>query len=257
MPLPFLWHAARLYEVHTDIYEGPLDLLLNLIETAELDITRLSLAKVTDQYLERLHKLEVRDPVEVSAFLIIAAKLVLIKSQVLIPRYQNETSETDEIDTGDALVRQLIQYRQIKTVAAWLREREKIGLRSYLRVSNPIKIIEKLDMQDLNVQMLANAYAQLFVLKPTPESMGNLVAISTITIRKKIGEIFSIISKNKTSTFNSLLGLGGGKLEIIVTFLALLELIKHHSIDVKQETMFGDIQIESSTQTPVDFEMEF
>ena len=72
------------YQITTDIYSGPLDLLLQLIEKAELDITRLSLAKVTDQYLEHLHSITVRDPIEVSAFLVMAARLVLIKSLVLL-----------------------------------------------------------------------------------------------------------------------------------------------------------------------------
>lgn len=257
MPLPFLWHAARLYEVQTDIYEGPLDLLLQLIESAELDITRLSLSKVTDQYLERLRSLEVRDPVEVSAFLLIAAKLVLIKSQVLLPQPRVEDGDSFEEDAGEKLVKQLIIYKQIKNAAAWLRNREKSGLRTYLRVSSPIKAVERLDMGDLSINNLASAYMAFFLAKPAAETLGNLVTISTITIRKKIGEIFAIISHTKSSTFNNLVSSEGGRLEIIVTFLALLELIKHHSIEVQQESMFGEIQIESSSQTELDFEMEF
>ena len=82
MALPSLWQASFNYKITTDVYEGPLDLLLQLIETAELDITKLSLGKVTDQYLNYLQNLSDQDPVEVSAFLVIGAKLVLIKSSI-------------------------------------------------------------------------------------------------------------------------------------------------------------------------------
>ena len=109
-------HQTEGYSVNTEVYTGPLDLLLQLIEKAELDITRLSLAQVTDQYLEHLHHLEAQDPAEVSAFLVIAAKLVQIKSSALLPRPSIPSLQPEE-DPGEALARQLILYKKFKELS--------------------------------------------------------------------------------------------------------------------------------------------
>src|SRR5512139_2430781 len=102
------------YTIATPVYEGPLDLLLHLIERAELDITRLSLANVTDQYLAYLQSLQETDAEEVSAFLVIAARLIQIKSEMLLPRPINP--EKGEEDLGEALARQLRIYKSFKTI---------------------------------------------------------------------------------------------------------------------------------------------
>ncbi len=106
MALPSLWQSSFNYKISTDVYEGPLDLLLQLIESAELDITKLSLAKVTDQYLTYLRSLSDQDPIEVSAFLVIVAKLVFIKSSILLPSLMDIDDESEE-DIVDQLARQL------------------------------------------------------------------------------------------------------------------------------------------------------
>ena len=106
-------HQTEGYKISTEVYSGPLDLLLQLIEKAELDITRLALAQVTDQYLEYMHNLEEQDAAEVSAFLVIAAKLVQIKSSALLPRSPVPSLEPEE-DPGEMLARQLIIYKRFK-----------------------------------------------------------------------------------------------------------------------------------------------
>ena len=106
-------HQTEGYKINTEVYSGPLDLLLQLIEKAELDITRLSLAQVTDQYLEYMHHLETQDPAEVSAFLVIAAKLVQIKSAALLPRQTIPSLQVEE-DPGEALARAPV-YKKSKT----------------------------------------------------------------------------------------------------------------------------------------------
>ena len=109
------------YTVVTPIYEGPLDLLLLLIERAELDITSLALAQVTDQYLEHLRNISDLSPDEVSAFLVIAARLLQIKSEALLPRPPQR--EPGEEDPGEALARQLILYKRFKELANLLAQR--------------------------------------------------------------------------------------------------------------------------------------
>ncbi|HWQ45830.1 MAG TPA: segregation/condensation protein A, partial [Longilinea sp.] len=124
-------HQTEGYQVATEVYEGPLDLLLELIERAELDITRLALAQVTDQYLSYLHLLQERNAAEVSAFMVIAARLIQIKSAALLPRPTLDPSLIEEEDPGEALARQLILYKKFKEKAAYLDQRSAQGLRTY------------------------------------------------------------------------------------------------------------------------------
>jgi len=142
------------YLIDTEVYQGPLDLLLELIEKAELDITRLSLAQVTDQYLEYMHRLQLEDPSEVSAFLVIASRLLQIKSQALLPRQTDIQGLEEEEDLGEALARQLVLYKRFKEIAYLLSEREAEGLRTYLRMAPPPKlnIQPKLDISDLTLE---------------------------------------------------------------------------------------------------------
>src|SRR4030043_2120203 len=115
------------YTIATPVYEGPLDLLLQLIEHAELDITKLSLALVTDQYLVYLHQLTDLEADEVSAFLVIATKLLQIKSEALLPRPPER--EPGEEDPGEALAKQLIAYNRYREIDNILIHREEDGLR--------------------------------------------------------------------------------------------------------------------------------
>ena len=118
MKLGFAAHKVGDYKVATPVYEGPLDLLLGLIKRAELDITRLALAQVTDQYLAHLKTLTTHEPDEVSAFLVIATRLLQIKSEALLPRPPDRAP--DEEDPGEALARQLLTYKRFKEIAGIL-----------------------------------------------------------------------------------------------------------------------------------------
>jgi len=120
--------VSETYQVLTDVYEGPLDLLLDLIEKAELDITSLSLAQVTDQYLDYLKRIQIQSPAEVSAFVLIAAKLIQIKSNALLPHPPAEMIEGEEEDPGIALTRQLLVYKKFKEIGNFLDERILAGI---------------------------------------------------------------------------------------------------------------------------------
>src|SRR5687767_7843059 len=121
------------YKVQTPVYEGPLDLLLSLIEHAELDIADVSLAMVTDQYLAYINSLEQINADEISAFLVIAAKLLQIKSEALLPRPPEH--KAGEEDMGRALVDQLKLYKRFKEIGAWLQTRQQANLRTFLRIA--------------------------------------------------------------------------------------------------------------------------
>jgi len=255
MALPSLWQSSLDYKITTDVFEGPLDLLLQLIENAELDITKVSLARVTDQYLKHLHDLVQRDPVEVSAFLVIAAKLVYIKSSILLPSTQDEGEETEE-DIGDQLTRQLIEYKQFKDIANWLAERQLSGLRSYYRVAPPPKIVEHLDISDVTIFDLIDILMDSYFKSEHETAMSEVVTISPLTIINRIKKIKEVLRTKQLIRFSELVAPDRSRLDIVVTFLALLELVKNHAITAMQQTLFSDIAFERTANLDQEFELE-
>ena len=179
-----LGHQTSGYTVQTAVYEGQLDLLLDLIERAELDITTLSLAAVTEQYLNYLHHLEETQADEISAFLVIAAKLIQIKSEALLPR--PPVREAGEEDLGALLVEQLKLYKRFKEIAKLLGEREAQNLRTFLRLAAPPKIEGKLDLTDITVVDLIEAAQEVYSKEIEKQSLGTVISAPKVTIREKI-----------------------------------------------------------------------
>ncbi len=242
------------YRVQTPVYEGPLDLLLNLIERAELDITSVSLAMVTDQYLAYINSLEQINADEISAFLVIAAKLLQIKSEALLPR--PPAREPGEEDAGQSLVDQLKLYKRYKEIGAWLQAREDANLRTYLRLAPPPKIEPKLDMSNLTLEQLVAAASEAFAREKAKTPLGEVIAPPRVTIREKIELIAKTMREMERSTFRALLDRDASRLEIVVTFLALLELVKRYRLHAHQEGLFSDIEIERMEEWGEDEEME-
>jgi len=255
MEIPFLKQAASKYTIATDIFEGPLDLLLQLIEKEELDITQLSLARVTDQYLEHLSLITNRDPLEVSAFLVIAAQLVLIKSKILLPVEGNEIGEL-EIEGSTDLVHQLLEYKKYKNAGLWLLDRETRHLHTYFRSAPPPRLPEVLDLTDLSMYDLAEIYRDIIVSKEQFYPIDEIVTITTITLKKRIHTIMEHFRSISHSKFSSLVD-QNTKLEIIITFLALLELIKNHLVEASQPEIFGEIDLDSIGEMDREIETEF
>lgn len=237
-----LGHQTSSYTVQTAVYEGPLDLLLDLIEHAELDITTVSLAAVTEQYLGYLHQLDETHADEISAFLVIAAKLIQIKSEALLPR--PPVREPGEEDIGAALVEQLRIYKRFKEIANLLQGREAQNLRTYLRLAPPPKIEGKLDLSDITIIDLIEAAKEVYAKEVEKQSLGTVITAPKVTIREKIELISKRLGASEHSHFKELLGENPTRIEIVVTFLALLELVKRYRVSAKQEGLFTDIEIE-------------
>lgn len=233
-------HQAGGYTVQTPVYEGPLDLLLQLIERAELDITMLALAQVTDQYLEYLHRMDVPAD-EMSAFLVVAARLLQIKSEALLPR--PPAREAGEESAGEALVRQLKVYRRFKELANWLAEREERGWRTYLRVAVTVPVEGRLDLSGLTPADLLAALESLASVEKKKQALGTVITPPPVTIREKIAQIVQILKHRGEASFHTFLGERPSRLEIVVTFLALLELIKRYRVLARQESLFGEIHV--------------
>jgi segregation and condensation protein A len=249
-----LGHQASSYSVQTAVYEGPLDLLLDLIEHAELDITTVSLAAVTEQYLDYLHHLEETHADEISVFLVIAAKLVQIKSEALLPRPPSR--EPGEEDVGAALVEQLRLYKRFKEIAKLLAERKAQNLRTYLRLAPPPKTEGKLDLSNITIADLIEAAQEVFAKEVEKQALGTVISAPKVTIREKIELISKKLGTAEHSHFKELLGENPTRIEVVVTFLALLELVKRYRVSAKQEGLFTDIEIERLADWNMDEEID-
>lgn len=248
------------YRIQLPVYEGPLDLLLELIERAELDITKVSLAQVTDQYLEHIRQLSVLDIDNLASFLVIAARLIQIKSESLLPR--PPIREPGEEDPGDALARQLVAYKRYKQVAILLSDREKAGLRSYLRLSTPVPSVDpKLDLEGLTLDELQQAMLVVLAQQSSPDRLEEAVEIPQVRVRDKIIAIVRSIRRAGKISFRSLVTSARSRLEIVISFIAVLELIKQRQIVATQTELFGDIEVSPGrdwqANQEFDFDLEF
>lgn len=234
-------HPHSPYTVQLPVFEGPLDLLLQLIEHEELDITKVSLAQVTDQFLGYIKILETLSIADLAEFLVVAARLVLIKSEALLPRPAER--QPGEEDPGDELARQLIAYKRYKEIAGVLHNRESAGLHTYLRLAPPPKVEARLDPRGLTPLALLEAVRRALALAPEKPSLGTVVAPPKVTIRDQIRLIARSLRGTGRTSFQKLLARATSRLEIVVTFLAVLELIKRRKIEARQEQMFGEIEL--------------
>jgi segregation and condensation protein A len=230
------------YTVQLPDFEGPLDMLLQLIEREELDITRVSLAQVTDQFLAHIKLLESLNIGQLADFLVVAARLILIKSEALLPRPVER--QPGEEDLGDELARQLVAYKRYKEIAGLLHEREAAGLHTYLRLAPPPRVEGKLDLSRFTTLHLLESVRRALALMPDRPPLGTVVAPPKVTIRDQIRLIANTLrGAQGRASFQAMLATATSRMEIVVTFLALLELIKRGKIEARQTEMFGEIEL--------------
>ncbi len=231
------------YTVELEVFSGPLDLLLQLIEREELDITKVALAKVTDQYLVRVRELQAEKIDNIADFLVIAARLILIKSEALLPRPPERQPE--EEDPGEELARLLIAYKRYKEVAGILDERQTAGMRTYLRMATPPKPDPKTDLTGITPDHLWQAVARLMELLPADAPpVSNVIRRPRVRVKDKMRLIRDVLKEDGgKASFFELLKPAKSRREIFVTFLAILELVKQRFVEAKQDVLFDDIEI--------------
>ncbi|MEI6266654.1 MAG: segregation/condensation protein A [bacterium] len=229
-----------MYAVSNDQFEGPLDLLLQLIEKEKLEITTVSLSKITSAYLEQIENMQGTSS-EMADFLVVAAKLLYLKSKELLPDIKSDEEE-EEIEDLEAKLR---EYSIYKKAAANLESILIDGQRGYSRRAKSESEIIFLPPQDINHQMLFAIFQE--TLNKLPEQIEERVITDSpeqkITIEDKKKIIYSLTKKKKTIRFKEILAGAKNKTEVIVTFLAILEMIKQKEIGVIQKESFADILI--------------
>jgi segregation and condensation protein A len=234
------------YQVSLPVFEGPLDLLLHLIQREELDITLVSLAQVTNQFLEYLSQVEERDPDVLADFLVIAARLLLIKSHVLLPGPRHLAPAEDE-ETGEDLLRQLQEYKKLKEAATWLRELEATGQQAFVRQAVAPDVERELDLSGVTLDDLILAARHAFQLVPPAPPAADAVPRLVVSMREKIALLEQETSRGQPVSLLHHLKQATSRLEIVVTLLALLELVKQLKVTMRQDRPFGEIWIEART----------
>lgn len=234
------------YKVKLDVFEGPLDLLLYLIQKDEVDISDIPIARITDQYLEYLELMQLLDLNIAGEFIVMAATLMHIKSKMLLPPDQMEGEEKPEEDPRAELVRRLLEYKQFKEAASQLSQMESHQKHFFARIGSGIKEDElppsvPEEYFEASLFDLISAFTK--VLKDIPRDVFYKVVKDEFTVSEKIHDILHLLVEKKMMFFTELFKAAKTKFEIITIFLALLELIKIKEVTVVQSAPFAEIEI--------------
>ncbi|MCF7872822.1 MAG: segregation/condensation protein A [Candidatus Omnitrophica bacterium] len=221
-----------------DIFEGPLDLLLYLIKKSHLEISDISITQVVDQYLQFLEVMELLDLTVASEYLLMAANLISIKSKNILPKEEEEEAEEEE--TADDLVKRLLEYEKFKEAAGFLRNKEDQRNKYFPRPPTASKEYSQTYIE-ASIFDLISAFKS--ALKEVPKDVFFEVMKEEFTVEDKIHDILHIILEKGKISLERLFSQSKSKIEIVVTFLAILELIKLKEIVAVQEQLFGPISV--------------
>ena len=231
--------------VELEIFEGPLDLLLHLIKKNEVSITDIPIATITEQYLATLEVMETLNLDVAGEFLVMAATLVHIKSRMLLPLTEDEEDEEEGADPRAELVRRLLEYQRFKDAADQLEQRELLTRDVFVRSSVRMEEIPAPGFREVPVFELLTALKR--VLDRLPKDVVHEVILDKVTVREKMTLLLDILRKQGRLLFESLFSSVETRMEVVVTFLAMLELVKVRAIRIFQEESTGPIEIEAAT----------
>ncbi|MBI5376929.1 MAG: segregation/condensation protein A [Candidatus Schekmanbacteria bacterium] len=231
---------ANNYKVQLPEFEGPMDLLLYLIKTNELNIYDIPIAFILDEYIKYVDMLKVLNLNTIGDFLVLAAQLIFIKSKMLLPR----SSADDEAieDPRTELVQKLLEYKQFKEASKQLGGREAYFSEMYSR-KNPAGDTEKKEEIMLQVSVFDLIKAFERILSRTKEVHVREILVTRFSVNDKISWIMDLLEKNESLSIEQLFEPMEERMEMIITFLAMLELTKLHLIKVTQESILGRIMI--------------
>jgi len=226
------------YYFQLEQFEGPLDLLLSLIEDQKLEITKVSLARVAEQFIEYVNNSPELAPEEMADFLVVASKLLYLKSKALLPGLDLAEEE------GGDLEKQLKIYKEYREASVKIREMLKKKKFAFSR-AKPIQVFTAkfLPPVGLSVTRMSDIFKKTLLKLEPIVNLPQAMIKKTISLRDKIRQLSDLILEKVTMNFKHLLGGSGDRTEIIVSFLAVLELVKQRTVDVRQTELFADISI--------------
>lgn len=228
-----------------EIFEGPLDLLLHLIKKNEVNITDIPIATITEQYLATLELMQTLNLDMAGEFLVMAATLIHIKSRMLLPESDAETDEEEEGgDPREELMRRLLEYQRFKEAAGELGQRDVLTRDVFVRATAPTEKPLPTAFRELSVFELLTALRR--VLERLPKDEFHEVTLEKITVREKMTLVLERLRVDGQVMFESLFTDAGTRMAVIVTFLAMLELVKIRAIRIFQDRLDGPIIIEAA-----------
>lgn len=230
--------------VQLEIFEGPLDLLLHLIKKNEVSITDIPIAAITEQYLAALELMQSLNLDVAGEFLVMAATLIHIKSRMLLPAGADEPDEDEGIDPRDELVRRLLEYQRYKDAASVLEQREILTRDVFIRGGGSTEEAGPRGFREISIFELLGALKR--VIERLPKDVFHEVTLEKITVREKMTLLLDKLHERGSLVFEALFEHVRTRMEIVVTFLAMLELVKVRAIRIVQEELGGPILIEAA-----------
>jgi segregation and condensation protein A len=236
------------YKVKLEVFEGPLDLLLYLIKQDEIDIYDISLERITSQYLEYLQAFKELNIELAGEFIVMAANLIYLKSRSLLPIDQ-QPPEEDAVDDDPRweLIRQLIEYKKFKEAAAELHLRELEQEKIFAREgASSLALQEPLRLGEVGIFQLINAFQTVIKRIEARQDVQEILG-ERFSVSEKIDTILQRVATGTPLRFSDLFGAVASRLEVVVTFLALLELIRLKQVRAIQRNIFDEIEIAGAT----------
>ena len=231
------------YQVRIENFEGPLDLLLHLIKKNEINIYDIPIAMIAQQYLEYLEAMEELNLNVAGDFLVMAATLLQIKSKMLLPVDETADDDEDGPDPREELVRRLLEYKAFKEAARQLDDQEKIWREIFRREQAPLveEVEEELPLENVSLFDLVDALKE--VLERNPSSRLIEIVPDNLTVRERMNLILETLEGKDSVSFAALFEGSGHRMVVVVTFLALLELMRLRIARVFQAETFGPILV--------------
>lgn len=234
------------YKVTIDKFEGPLDLLLHLIKQSDIDIWDINIEDITNQYLEYIKKMEELNLNVASEYVVMAAELIEMKSNLLLPKPKNSDDDEFEKDPKEQLINRLLLYKQFKEITKDLRSLEEERSNYYTKevsdMSEYIKDDEPKFTNEVNIDDLINAFNNMLKRQELEKPLNTKIASKEYSVNERSNQIKDLLSKKKKVVFDELFDIRS-KDYIVVTFLSILDLAKKQFVSIEQDNNFNNIYL--------------
>lgn len=242
---------TKKYSIKIDNFEGPLDLLLFLIDKNKMNIYDIKLTEITDQYIEYLNAMEELNLEIASEFLVMASTLLYLKSKNLLPKQEEEEEELTE----EELIRRIIEYKKFKEISKTLKENYLIYSKRFFKGVEEIKLPNRKIEKEYTSDKIPEIYQGIVErnkvkLNENAKNIEKIALLENYTVAGKVKEMVRVLIKQKRFIFNQLFSFKQhDKQEVVTAFSGLLELSRRSKVETKQEELFGDILVEKKRKT--------
>lgn len=237
---------TKKYSIKIDNFEGPLDLLIYLIEKNKMDIYDIHLAEITEQYIEYLNAMEKLNLEIASEFLVMASSLLYLKSKRLLPKEEEDSEELTE----EELIRRIIEYKKYKEISKKLKENYIIFSKRITKGQEEIELPKRKLEKEYDNQMIPEIYRNLVErtnqkLNQNAKNIEKIALVENYSVASKVREMFKVLVKQRKFVFNKMFSIKQkDKQEVVTAFSGLLELSRRNKVATRQEEIFGDIVVE-------------